>query len=75
MVGRRNTSLRGILILHALSGYLRRFIKKRSREKPDMVSRDKCTKLIHDPRSRPKGEQSHKRPQKYLSLSMGKKSL
>ena len=71
LVVKRNPSLQGSLRLRAWSGYLRRFVKKGSRQNPGLVSRDQLTNMIHNPRSRPKGALSHKIPWSYSYLGMG----
>ena len=50
------------LILHTFIGYFIIFIRKGLRQKPDLEICYKQTKLICDPRSRPKGSLLHTIP-------------
>ena len=63
------------LVLHACTGYIKIFIKKGLGKKPDLGIHYQRSKLIHDPRSRPKDAQSHKIILKYSYLVMGGKYL
>ena len=61
LVGKRYPYLQGSLILHAWSGYLRRFISKGLKWKTNLINFYPLTRSIHHYKYRQKGAQSYKR--------------